>query len=75
MDGLHHPFKDGVEELACLFWITFGEQLHRAFQVGEQDGHLLALAFHRRLGGEDLLGEMLGGVGVGRCESWFSCCL
>jgi hypothetical protein len=38
------------------------EQLHRALEVGEEDGDLLALAFQGGLGGEDLLGEVLGSV-------------
>jgi len=75
MDRLHHPFKDGIEDLARLLGITVGEQLHRALEVGEKDGHLLALAFERGLGSEDLLGEVLGSVGLGRCESRFGCCL
>jgi len=33
-----------------------GEQLHRALEVGEDHGHLLALPFKGGLGGEDLLG-------------------
>ena len=64
VDGLHHVLEHGVEELARLLGIAVGEQLHRALEVGEEDGDLLALAFERGLGGEDLLGEVLGGVGV-----------
>ena len=54
-----------IEEFARLFGIAVGEQLHRAFHIGEQHRDLLALAFERALGGEDFLGEMLGGVGFG----------
>ena len=39
---------------------------HRALEVGEEHGDLLALAFEGALGGEDLLGKVLGGVGLGR---------
>jgi hypothetical protein len=63
VDGLHHPFEHGVEDLARLFGITVGEQLHRALEVGEEHGHLLAFAFQRGLRREDFLGEMLGRVG------------
>ena len=56
--------EDGVEELARLLGVAVGEQLHRALEVGEEDRHLLALAFERGLGGEDLLGEVLGGIGL-----------
>ena len=73
---LHHALEHRVEELARLLRIAVGEQLHRALQVGEQHRDLLALAFERAFGGEDLLGEMLGGVRIGRREarldSWLS---
>ena len=62
VDGLHHVLEDGVEELARLLGIAVGEQLHRALEVGEEHGDLLALALQGGLGGEDLLGEVLGGV-------------
>jgi hypothetical protein len=62
--GFHHPFQHWVEQLARLLGITVGEQLHRALEVGEEHRHLLALALESGLGGEDLLGEVLGGVGV-----------
>jgi hypothetical protein len=46
--------------------IPVGEQLHRALEIGEQDGHLLPLAFECRLRGEDSLGEMFRRVRLGR---------
>ena len=64
VDGLHHALEHGIEELARLLGIAVGEQLHRALEVGEEHGDLLALAFERGLRGEDLLGEVLRGVGV-----------
>ena len=64
VDGLHHPFEHGIEELPRLLGIAVGEQLHRALQVGEEHGDLLALALERGLRGEDLLGEVLRGVGL-----------
>ena len=68
VDGLHHAFEHGVEQLARLLGIAVGEQLHRALEVGEEHGDLLALAFEGRLRGEDLLGEVLGRVGFGAAE-------
>src|SRR5262249_35757099 len=47
-----------------------GEQLHRALEVGEQDRDLLPFALEGALGGEDLLGEVPGGVGLRRREAW-----
>ena len=49
VDGLHHPFEDWIEDLARLFRVAVGEQLHRAFQVGKEDSYLLPLAFQRGL--------------------------
>ena len=69
VDGLHHEFKHRIKDLAGLFGIAVGEEFHRALEVGEEHGHLLALAFQGTLGGEDLLGEVLGGVGPGRGEA------
>jgi hypothetical protein len=65
VDGLHHVFEDRVEQLASLFRIAVGEQLHRALQVCEEDRDLLALTFQCGLGGEDLLDQMFGSIGLG----------
>jgi hypothetical protein len=59
MNGLHHSLEHGVEDLASLFGITVGEQLHRALEVGEENCDLLALAFESALRREDLFGEVL----------------
>ena len=64
MDGLHHPLEDGVEEVARLLGIAVSEQLHRPLEVGEEDGHLLTLAFEAALRRENLLGEVPRGVGL-----------
>src|SRR5262249_52261624 len=64
VDGFHHPLKDWVEYLARLLWITVSEQLHRALEVGEEYGRLFAFAFEGIFGGEDLLGKVLGSVGL-----------
>jgi hypothetical protein len=68
VNGLHHAFQHGVKEFTGLLGIAVGEQLHRALQIGEEDRDLLALAFQGRLGRQDLLGEVLGGVGLRRVE-------
>jgi hypothetical protein len=65
MDGLHHQRQHRIEDLAGLLRVAIGEQLHRTLEIGEQHGHLLALPLQGGLGGEDLLGQVLGGVGVG----------
>jgi hypothetical protein len=65
VDGLHHVLEHGVENLPRLLGITVGEQLHRALEVGEEYGDLLALTLEGGLGGEDLLGEVFRGVALG----------
>jgi hypothetical protein len=65
VNGLHHELEHGIKDLPRLLGVTVGKQLHRALQVGEEHRDLLALAFQRALGREDLLGEVLGGVGLG----------
>jgi hypothetical protein len=62
MHGVHHVFQDGVEDLPRRLGVAVGQQLHRALEIGEEDGDLLALAFERGLGGQDLLDQVLGGV-------------
>jgi len=69
VDRFHHQLEHGVEELARLLRVPISQQFHRPLEVGEEHGHLLALAFEGGLRGEDLLGEVLGGVGLRRCES------
>jgi len=68
VDGLHHPFEHRIEDLPRLLGITVGEQLHRAFQVGEEHGDVLALTFQGCFRREDALGEVLRRVGLGRAE-------
>jgi hypothetical protein len=64
MDGLYHTFEHGIEELPSVLGIAVGEEFHGPLQVGEQHRDLFALALEGALGGEDLLGEMLRGVGL-----------
>ena len=68
VNGIHHQLEHGVENRPRFFGVAVGQQFHRPFQVGEQHRHLLALALERAPGGEDLLGEVLRGVSVGRAE-------
>jgi hypothetical protein len=49
VDGLHHVLDDRVEELPRLLRVAVGQQLHRALQVGKQNGDLLALTLQRGL--------------------------
>src|SRR5439155_13448415 len=65
MDGRHHQLEDGIEDRARIFRIAIGQQLHRAFEIGEEHGHPLALSLQRCPGRKDALGQMLWGVRVG----------
>ena len=69
VNGLHHPLEDRIQQLPGLLGVPVGEELHRALHVREEHRDLLALAFERGLRGEDLLGQVLGGVRVGRGEA------
>jgi hypothetical protein len=62
VDSRHHAFEHWVKNRLRLFGVAVGQQLHRAFQIGKQHRDLLALAFERRLGGEDFLGQILRGI-------------
>jgi hypothetical protein len=70
--GLHHPFEDGIEDGPRLLWVAVGQQLHGAFEIGEEHCDLLALAFERVAGGENLLGQVQGRVGVWGALGLFS---
>ena len=69
VDGLHHAFKDRVEELPGLLGVAVGEQFHGPLQVAEEHRDLLAFAFEGTTGGEDFLGEVLRGVGLRGVEA------
>jgi hypothetical protein len=44
---LDHRLQHRIDERARLFGVTTGQQLHRALDVGEQHGHVLAFALER----------------------------
>lgn len=56
--------EQAIEQAMPFFGIEAFRQLHRAHDVGEQDGDQLALAAERALRGEDLLDEMPRRVGA-----------
>src|SRR5262249_44849451 len=66
VDGLHHPLEHRIQDFSRLLGVAVGKQFHRALEVSEKHRHLLALALKGALGGEDLLGQVLGGVAFGR---------
>jgi hypothetical protein len=69
LEAVHALGEEGekaVHDPVPLFGVELLGKLHRALHVGEEDRHLLALAFEGGAGGEDLLGEVLRRV----CRGW-----
>ena len=64
--GLHHASEYRVKELPGCLGIAVGKQLHRAFQVGKENRHLLALAFEGAARREDLLLQVRWSIGCRR---------
>jgi hypothetical protein len=58
VDGRHHAFEHRVENCTSLLGVAVGEQLHGAFQVGEEHRDLLPLAFEGGFGYQDFLDEV-----------------
>src|SRR6266542_2806185 len=69
MHFFHHVLDHSLKKFARFFGITVGEQLHRAFHIGKQHRDLLALAFERALGDENLFSEMLRSVDLRRYKA------
>jgi hypothetical protein len=65
--SLHHVLQGRIEEFLGNFRIKVTDQFSGAFEVGEQHGHVFALALHGASAGEDLLGQV--GRRVGQ-RSW-----
>jgi hypothetical protein len=60
--ALGENLKEALENPVPPFRIELLGQLHRALDVGEQHGDLLALAFEGGLRLQDLVGEVFGSV-------------
>jgi hypothetical protein len=56
--GVHHVVEGRIQELLGDFGVEVLDQLGRIFDIGKQDGDLLAFAFQRTAGRQDLLGEV-----------------
>ena len=60
-EAVHAVGEDGEEPIhdaVPVLGVDLLGERHRALHVGEEDGHLLALALHRRARRQDPLGEM-----------------
>jgi hypothetical protein len=75
VDPVGEDLEEAVQDAVPRLGIHRLGQLQRALHVGEQDGHLLALALERGLRREDLVHQVLRGVGeraaVRRGAVWF----
>jgi len=58
MDGVHHVLEKRIEQLLRLLGIPVGEQLHRALEIGEENGDVLALAVASSASGPEDVGEV-----------------
>jgi hypothetical protein len=45
MHRIDHVVQDVIEDLAGIFGVAIGHELHRSPDVGEEDGDELALPF------------------------------
>jgi hypothetical protein len=66
MDRVDHALEDRVKKCSRLLRISADYELHRASKIGEQHGDLLAFTLESSPALEDLLGEKLRRLGVGR---------
>src|SRR5437879_5711905 len=69
MDPGEHELEGAVDERVHLLRVETLGKRGEARHICEQDRHLLSLAFERALGDQNLLGEVSGGVGLGRREA------
>ena len=64
VDLIHEDLEAAVHDLVDFFGVELLRDACEVCHVGEEDGDELALPFQGGAGGEDLVGEVLGGVGV-----------
>src|SRR5262245_17967966 len=69
VDCLDHAVNHRLEEFLRILGIKVGKQFHRAIDVSEQHGDLLALTLECYPRGQNLVGEVLGGIVLGRGEA------
>jgi hypothetical protein len=65
MDGFSHQPQGLVHDLVHRFGIQTLGQPRRLHDVTEEDGHLFTLALQGAAGGQDLFGQISGGIGLG----------
>ena len=65
VDRVHHHVDGRIEELLGGFGIKATDEFGGVLEIGKEHRDLLALAFQRATGGEDLLRQIGRGVGEG----------
>jgi hypothetical protein len=60
--GVHHEVDGGIKEFLGLFGIKVSDQLSGVLDVGEQDRDLLAFALQGTSRGQNLVGQVMGGI-------------
>jgi hypothetical protein len=68
MNAVRKDLEEAVEDLVPLLRVELLGQLHRPLHVGEEDRHLLSLTLEGGLRLQDLIGEVLRGVGARRAR-------
>src|SRR5262245_2028920 len=66
MDRSHHALEHRIKNPPSIFRIAIGQQLQRSFEIGEENGDVLALSLERGPGGPDEFGEVRWRVGLWR---------
>ena len=65
MDAVGEDREEAIHDPMPLLGVDLLGEIHRPLHVGEKHRHLLALAFEGAARGEDLLGEVTGGIASG----------
>jgi hypothetical protein len=65
VNAVGEDLEEAVENPVPFFRVELLGEIHRALHVGEEDRHLLALAFEGTARGQDLLGEVTGSIASG----------
>jgi hypothetical protein len=66
VNSLHHPLHHSIEQSSGFLRVAVGQEFHRALQICEENGYLLAFAFEGALRGSDLLGKVLRCIRIRR---------
>src|SRR6185369_17312839 len=66
VNRFNHAVEHRIEELLCGLRVAVRKDLHRVFDISEQDSDLFALALDGGPCAQDLVGQVLGSETTGR---------